>query len=213
MRWSRGWADRLGAGVLLSLTAKQRRFVEEYCVDFNATGAAERAGYKPNNAYAIGSENLRKLEIANAITSRLTLLDQAAGVATASIVEAYRRVGFADVRKALIAAGIELDESLDEETAFAIQSVKQTKRDLYSKEGDLYETVTMNEVRMHPKMQALDGLAKMRALFIDRVRHEGELTVKTGIAEVPQEDLVESWTAEHGDAVEADTGVEAKEVN
>lgn len=47
----------------MALTAKQKRFVEEYLIDLNATQAAIRAGYSPNTAYSIGNENLNKPEI------------------------------------------------------------------------------------------------------------------------------------------------------
>jgi phage terminase small subunit len=40
------------------LTAKQKRFVEEYLVDLNATQAAIRAGYSAKNADKIGSQQL-----------------------------------------------------------------------------------------------------------------------------------------------------------
>ncbi|OOF47925.1 terminase [Rodentibacter genomosp. 1] len=49
------------------LTDKQQRFVEEYLVDLNATQAAIRAGYKAENARQIGSENLSKPDIQEAI--------------------------------------------------------------------------------------------------------------------------------------------------
>ena len=42
------------------LTDKQKRFVEEYLVDLNATEAAKRAGYSEKTAYSIGFENLKK---------------------------------------------------------------------------------------------------------------------------------------------------------
>ncbi|WP_313461634.1 terminase small subunit [Pseudomonas nitroreducens] len=51
----------------MALTNKQRRFVEEYLVDLNATQAAIRAGYSERRASEIGSQNLRKPEIAAAI--------------------------------------------------------------------------------------------------------------------------------------------------
>lgn len=47
------------------LTAKEERFCYEYCIDFNATQAALRAGYSPKTAYAIGAENLRKPNLNN----------------------------------------------------------------------------------------------------------------------------------------------------
>ncbi|AGI32729.1 TPA: terminase small subunit [Mannheimia haemolytica] len=49
------------------LTDKQKRFVEEYLIDLNATQAAIRAGYSEKTAYSIGEENLRKPEIRSAI--------------------------------------------------------------------------------------------------------------------------------------------------
>ena len=38
-------------------------FCKEYITDFNATQAAIRAGYSEKTAYAIGNENLKKLEV------------------------------------------------------------------------------------------------------------------------------------------------------
>jgi phage terminase small subunit len=47
----------------MKLTPKQELFVNEYCIDCNATQAAIRAGYKEKAAYATGAENLRKPQI------------------------------------------------------------------------------------------------------------------------------------------------------
>jgi phage terminase small subunit len=44
-----------------TLTPKQRRFVDEYLVDLNATRAAIRAGYSPRSANEQASMNLAKL--------------------------------------------------------------------------------------------------------------------------------------------------------
>lgn len=49
------------------LTAKQAAFVKEYLIDLNATQAAIRAGYSAKTAEKIGSENIRKPDIARAI--------------------------------------------------------------------------------------------------------------------------------------------------
>ena len=53
-----------------NLTPKQRRFIEEYLIDLNATQAAIRAGYKKSAARQIGSENLSKLDISEAEAER-----------------------------------------------------------------------------------------------------------------------------------------------
>ena len=49
------------------LTAKQAAFVKEYLIDLNATQAAIRAGYSAKTAEKIGSENIRKPDVARAI--------------------------------------------------------------------------------------------------------------------------------------------------
>ncbi|PHP66715.1 terminase small subunit [Zhengella mangrovi] len=54
----------------MALTAKQRRFVDEYLVDLNATQAAIRAGYSAKTAAAVGHENLKKPDIAAAVQER-----------------------------------------------------------------------------------------------------------------------------------------------
>lgn len=52
-----------------NLTPKQQRFVEEYLKDLNATQAAIRAGYSEDSARQMGSENLSKPAIQDAITT------------------------------------------------------------------------------------------------------------------------------------------------
>lgn len=87
------------------MTPKQQRFVEEYLIDLNATQAAIRAGYKEDSAGAVGHENLKKPEIAEAIAaaqqerSQRTKIDAAwvlrrlAGEAEADISELYQEDG------------------------------------------------------------------------------------------------------------------------
>lgn len=52
---------------VVKLTDKQKRFIEEYLIDLNATQAAIRAGYSKQTAKQIGAENLSKPVIQEAI--------------------------------------------------------------------------------------------------------------------------------------------------
>ena len=52
---------------MTALRGKQAAFVQEYLIDLNATQAAIRAGYSEKTAAKIGSENLIKPDIAEAI--------------------------------------------------------------------------------------------------------------------------------------------------
>lgn len=53
------------------MNARQKRFCDEYLIDCNATQAAIRAGYSEKTAYAIGEQNLKKLELKNYIDEQL----------------------------------------------------------------------------------------------------------------------------------------------
>ena len=53
------------------MTAKQRRFCDEYLIDLNATQAAIRAGYSKKTAQQMGTENLSKPVIKEYIAARM----------------------------------------------------------------------------------------------------------------------------------------------
>jgi hypothetical protein len=70
------------------LTDKQLSFVEYYVASHNATQAAMKAGYSPDTAYAIGHQNLRKLEISAAIAEREDDIANQLGLTKQRILEA-----------------------------------------------------------------------------------------------------------------------------
>ena len=72
----------------VGLTEKQKRFIEEYLALGDATKAAKAAGYSPRSAFRIGSENLKKPKIREALQARLDAL-QEARVAKANEVLEY----------------------------------------------------------------------------------------------------------------------------
>ena len=73
---------------MVKFTAKQQKFIVEYCIDLNATQAAIRAGYSPKSARQIGTELLSKLSIREAIDTELDRMRDAA-LADAYEVERY----------------------------------------------------------------------------------------------------------------------------
>ena len=56
---------------MAKMTAKQKRFCDEYLTDMNATQAAIRAGYSDKTAAVIATENLRKPNISEYIEKRM----------------------------------------------------------------------------------------------------------------------------------------------
>lgn len=80
----------------MALTVKQIRFVQEYCVDWNATQAAIRAGYSEATAGAIGAENLTKPLIVAAIEERKEELAAAAGLSREWVLRQWKQLAEAD---------------------------------------------------------------------------------------------------------------------
>lgn len=70
------------------MTAKQKRFADEYLIDTNATQAAIRAGYSQKTAYSQGERLLKNVEVQNYIAEQMSSLQDKA-VATADEVIKY----------------------------------------------------------------------------------------------------------------------------
>ncbi len=158
----------------MSLTTKQRRFVEEYIgpANFNATEAARRAGYSENTARQMGSENLTKPYIAEAIDAKLDELSMSAAEATKRLTD-WARADPSDV--------IEVHEggrwSLDLKRAIETGAIRLIKELSYDADG-------RPKVKLHDAKDATIQLAKIRGLYVDRVRHEGNVNV--GVLMVPE---------------------------
>ena len=67
-------------------------FVAEYMKDKNATQAAIRSGYSKKTAYSIGSENLKKPEIAEAIEYKLKEVEEKSLVTSDYVIQGFRDV-------------------------------------------------------------------------------------------------------------------------
>jgi phage terminase small subunit len=142
------------------LTARQRRFVDEYVADPNATQAAIRAGYSARTARAIGHENLTKPDIWAAVEEERAVLAERAGISRERIVEELKRVGFGDLRDAVEWGG----------KSFTLRDSKDLSPDAARAVREVMEIVTEDEdgnravrrsVKMHDKLGALRDLAKI----------------------------------------------------
>lgn len=73
------------------LTPKQRRFVEEYCVDLNGTQAALRAGYAPKNAAVQAHYLLRNPKVRAVIDERRWEMSEASKLDAIYVLEGLKR--------------------------------------------------------------------------------------------------------------------------
>lgn len=82
------------------LTMRQKRFIEEYLVDLNATKAAVRAGYNPKSAGKSASENLKRPAVRARIDEAMAELSRRTGVSQERVVAELSRVAFAEFDQA-----------------------------------------------------------------------------------------------------------------
>jgi phage terminase small subunit len=167
-----------GKGTLAraGLTPKQARFVAEYLVDLNATQAAIRAGYSENTARAIGSENLTKPDIAEAIAVGKQEQLKVAGVSAERVLDELRRLAFVDLREFFDAAGNMkpmADMTADQGAALAGMEVI-----IKNAEAGDGKTDRVHKFKVWDKTRSLEMLAKHFGVLVEQVRHSGALEVR-----------------------------------
>ena len=161
------------------MTKKQKRCVEEYLIDLNATQAAIRAGYSPDTAKSIGSENLTKPDIQARIAKAMAERSRRTGVNADRVIMELAKIAFVNASDVIDAdtATVKAD-ALPEDTA-AIQSVKVKT---FGEDG------LVREVKMADKLKALELLGKHLGMFKDKVELSGSLeTEKTKLDDLLQQ--------------------------
>lgn len=150
------------------MTKKQKRFVEEYLIDLNATQAAIRAGYSPDTAGSIGGENLQKPEISNAISKAMAERSKRTGINQDRVLRELAKIAFVNAVEVIDpeTATVRVDAT-PEDTA-AIQSIKV--KESFSETGQMTE----REVKMADKLKALELLGKHLGMFNDKLNIELE---------------------------------------
>jgi phage terminase small subunit len=149
------------------LSAKERRFVEEYPVDFNATQAAIRAGYSEKSARSIGAENLTKPHICAALKEALDALQAKATRTADEVLAELEHIAFANMQD-YMGANADGDPVLDfsELTRGQAAALREVSVETYM-EGVSKDAREVKRVRfkLHDKRAALIDLAKYHGLF------------------------------------------------
>lgn len=141
------------------LTPKQKRFIDEYLIDLNATQAAIRAGYSKKTAQRIGSENLSKPLLQAEIQKRRGKLQQKLEISQEKVLSELAAIAFANgadfakVVKTGLLASVEMvpTDELPPEKLPAIAGIKANQYGV--------------EVKLHDKVRALEMLGKYLGLF------------------------------------------------
>lgn len=144
------------------LTNKQRRFVEEYLVDLNATQAAIRAGYSVNNAGDIGSELLRKTRVSQAVKEAMAKQSKRTGVSADRVIRELAKIAFLNSADFITENG-KLKEGVSRDDMAAVSSIKI--KEIPTASGLVVE----REVKLYDKLRAMELLGKHLAMFSEKL--------------------------------------------
>lgn len=150
------------------MNEQQRRFVQEYLVDLNATEAAQRAGYSKKTADTQASRMLRNVKVKEAIEKGRQKQVARTEVRADKVIREYARIAFANMRTYLKFGpdGVEIadSETLSDDDMAAVAEVTQT----------VTECGRNIKFKLHSKTEALRDLGRHLALFVDRNEHTGK---------------------------------------
>lgn len=148
---------------MAKLTAKQKRFIEEYLFDLNATQAAIRAGYSVDSAYSIGNENLKKPEIKSSIDKAIAERSRRTGINTDRVLRELGKIAFINPADVINLDDATVKEEVTREDTACIQSIKI--KTIPTEDGD----ITEREIKTYDKLKALELCGKHLGMWTERI--------------------------------------------
>ena len=161
---------------MAKMTEKQKRFVEEYLIDLNATQAAIRAGYK-RSEYTDTNANklLENTSVAEAIEKAMAERSKRTGINQDRVVEELAKLAFVNAADVIdVNTATVLKDARPEDLA-CIQSVKVKK----TTKGK--NTIEEREIRFYDKKDSLVQLGKHLGMFRDKLELEADVELNINI--------------------------------
>lgn len=154
------------------MTAKQKRFCDEYLIDLNATQAAIRAGYKKETAYSQGQRLLKNVEVQKQIEENKKNLCKRVEVTQERVIEELSYIAFAKASD--YARVIEKDAMDDEGNPVKYRTVEPILTDELTEEQKRAIAVIKKgrdgfEIKPYDKTKALELLGKHLGMWTDKV--------------------------------------------
>lgn len=161
------------------LNPKQDRFCREYLVDHNATQAAIRAGYSPRCAGVQAAQLLVKPKIQDRVAELTRAQSTRLEITADRVISEIAKVAFADMADYVTIQPdgtpvLDFGKAPDGGLAAVSQIEQET---VTERGGGDVERVKRTKFRLHPKLDALDKLARHLGLYKDSVELNGNLTI------------------------------------
>jgi len=146
------------------LTAKQRRFCEEYVIDLNGAQAAVRTGYSSKTARITASKLLTNPNIQDYIQELREELSKRNEITADKVLAELVKIGFSDITNYLEVRGtrnnrtVEIYKTSDltDDQKGAISEIRQTKDGI--------------SLKLHNKTEALHKIGIHLGMFTDRLQ-------------------------------------------
>lgn len=150
---------------------KQDLFVQEYLIDLNGKQAAIRAGYSPKTAEQISYQLLQKTSVQNAIARAMAERSRRTGINQDRVVRELAKIAFVKMTD-VVNDECEIRPDADPDDLACIESVKV--KQIPTKSGDVG---VEREVRLSPKIKALELLGRHLGMFNDKLTLDGVVPV------------------------------------
>ena len=160
------------------LTAKQKRFADEWLIDFDAT-RSYKVAYpnckKDETAAAAGARLLRNVKVAEYIEKRMRDREKRTEISQDRVLKEYARLGFFDPRKLFNEDGSPKSiVELDDDIAAAIAGLDVIE--IWEGKGeDRHFVGYLKKYKLADKKGALDSVARHLGMFNDKIELNGNI--------------------------------------
>ena len=150
----------------MAVTDKQRAFIQEYILDYNATQAAIRAGYSTRTAKEQGARLLSNVNVSDELQKEVAKRSVRTGITADRVIQELARIALvnpADINN--------MDDSARDDTA----AINGYKVRTYTDKDGIIKTET--DIKLCDKIRALELLGKHIGIFTDTLNLSGGIKI------------------------------------
>lgn len=177
---------------LIELTNKQKKFVDEYLKDLNATRAYKAAypNVKKDEVAAVnGSRLLRNAKVDNCISERMKKREQRTEITQDRVLREIAKLGFFDPRKLFHADGRPKDiTELDDDTAACIAGLDVLEQYEGSGEDRVFVGY-IKKYKLTDKKGSLELLGRHLGMWKDKMELSGSVDIGNPYANLTEDEL------------------------
>ena len=154
------------------LTEKQKRFVDEYLVDLNATRAymlVYPSCKKEETAAAASARLLRNVKVKEYIDKRMKDREKRTEITQDKVLMELARIGFANATDYVTV------EDKGQYKVVIIKSTKDIPEDKLAAIAGIKQGANGIEIKLHDKVKALEDIGRHLGMFKDKIEVTGNI--------------------------------------